>query len=264
MARKKLKDIAGSSEELEAGLIYNGERHSNYRTYITMEEALNLLISGEMYLSNGKKWNDVTDRNLMGSKNVFAKCFSCSTRENIAMWMLYGGDGGKTGAALNFTGSMLKRVIAADTIELVKCSKKGGEMEVVKKLSRKENDFRVFLTDILYVEELKDKKRMLITQGEEHEIVSKSFMENADKMIFYKDYAWHYEMECRLVVKIDPKHDKLIESADTEDTYPAVRIKLSNSTLSELKKRLTRSPIYNGKSTIGKPSVLHGNVDWIL
>ncbi len=261
MARKKLKEIVGSSEELEAGLIYNGERHKNYRVYVTMEEALDTLLSGYVYLSNGKKWNDISDRKLMEKKGVFAKCFSCSERENVAMWMLYNKDFGKGGASLIFTPSMLRDIISAEEAELLKCSIKNGE--IVEKNTISSKDYRIFLTDVLYTDKIEE-DRCKITQGEEHEIVSKSFLENNDKMIFYKDYAWHYEAECRLVMKIDQKKSSLIKSAETENTYPAVRIKLPDKYVSELKNRLTRSPVYCGKSRIGERSALDGKVDWEL
>ena len=49
-------------------------------------------------ISNGANWNDVNDRTLMEANNAYGLCLSCSTRENIAMWMLYGANHGKEGA----------------------------------------------------------------------------------------------------------------------------------------------------------------------
>ena len=82
-----LKDMC-RLDDIENGLKNNAEAHRNYKLYTSMGNALGIILTGHLYISNGENWNDVPDRNQMQEKDSFGLCFSCSTVENIAMWML--------------------------------------------------------------------------------------------------------------------------------------------------------------------------------
>ena len=99
---KRLKDMISTSSDLSEGLKQNGLSHVNYKNYTTIERAMDLLLSGYVYLCDGSAWNDTVDREYMKARKAYGMCFSYSTRESVAMWMLYGGNRGKTGAILNF------------------------------------------------------------------------------------------------------------------------------------------------------------------
>ena len=99
-----LKDVILNNTPLSMVLKESGKQHRSYNMYTSMERALGVLLNGEIFLSNGARWNDVNDRYLMDSKNAYGLCLSCSTRENIAMWMLYGAENGKKGAMLKRIG----------------------------------------------------------------------------------------------------------------------------------------------------------------
>ena len=88
---RQLKDMISNSHSLAEGLKENGKAHQNYKLYLPMERALSFLLTGNLYLSRGTSWNDTSDRILADTNNIYSRCFSYSTRENIAMWMLYGG-----------------------------------------------------------------------------------------------------------------------------------------------------------------------------
>ena len=62
---RKLKDICTSGCMLGEGLMENGGLHQNYKLYTSMEQALGILMSGHIYIPDGQRWNDVSDRNLM-------------------------------------------------------------------------------------------------------------------------------------------------------------------------------------------------------
>ena len=120
-----LKKMIDNNMSLSEGLKQNGEQHRNYDMYTSMERALGVLLNGEIFLTNGARWNDVNDRYLMDIKKAYALCLSCSTKENIAMWMLYGAEHGKKGAMLRLYPSIMKELIAVDTVELGNFKKDG-------------------------------------------------------------------------------------------------------------------------------------------
>ena len=90
--RSKLMDICTTADNLAMGLSKNGLQHRRYKMYTSMERALEILRSGNMYFSTGRNWNDLQDRELMSRGRQYGGCYSWSTVENIAMWMLYGAE----------------------------------------------------------------------------------------------------------------------------------------------------------------------------
>ena len=82
--RVKLADMCADADTLAAGLKENGSQHRRYKLYTSMERALGILVSGNMYFSNGSRWNDLQDRQLMARSHQYGGCFSWSTVENIA------------------------------------------------------------------------------------------------------------------------------------------------------------------------------------
>lgn len=253
---EKLKNIIENSEALAKGLRSNGERHLYYKQYTSMERALALIVSGCMYLSNGKSWNDVRDRDIMRQKRVYGTCFSCSTKENVAMWMLYSADKGKQGAMLNFPRAVMKEILSLQSIELGKFDSKTQQFISAETLHKENGDYEIFLTDVVYTDYSSDKK-LTLTVAEDHEPAEKSVLEHDD--IFHKNYAWAYEKETRLVVRLSEKWHAYAEGNELS----TIQIRLSNSSINKMKdKRLVRSPIYRGGVSYGELSELNGDVDW--
>ena len=268
----KLKDMVTDSNALAEGLKNNGKCHQNYKIYLPMERALSFLLSGNLYLSTGDRWNDLTDQALMDFKNVYARCFSCSTRENIAMWMLYSGNLGKNGAALNFLPSVMQDILHSK-ISLGRFEK-GRFNPVYKDIESDKKNFDIFLSDVLYVDEcfskekrdiLKEKARhedkdaVKITLGDEHVTVDNSIIDHED--ICIKNISWSYERECRLVVRL--KQRWCLKAK--EEGLNTIQIRLSAESLRKMNKdRLIRSPIYQGLAEDGKDSELTGTVKWNL
>ena len=160
-----LKDVKQNKTPLSVVLKESGKQHRSYNMYTSMERALGVLLNGEIFLSNGAKWNDVNDRYLMDSKNAYGLCLSCSTRENIAMWMLYGAENGKKGAMLKLYPSVMKELVEAATVELGSFNK-NGKFKAAHVLVNKK-DFESYLTDVVYTDACSDGK-VRLTLGESH------------------------------------------------------------------------------------------------
>ena len=112
--RSKLVDICTTADNLAMGLSENGLQHRRYKMYTSMERALEILRSGNMYFSTGRNWNDLQDRQLMSRGRQYGGCYSWSTVENIAMWMLYGAECGKNGAMLDFPQSIMAELVSSE------------------------------------------------------------------------------------------------------------------------------------------------------
>ena len=168
-----LKEMLSDPESLARGLRENGGQHTSYKMYTSMERALNLLLSGQIYLSNGFSWNDRTDEKAMQEKGVYGLCLSCSTKENIAMWMLYSGDKGKNGAMVNFYRSVMQELLDTEQIELGYFDNH-RKFTTVQTLSKSDGDYEIFLTDIIYTDFCKNGK-VKLTVNEDHETAERTY-----------------------------------------------------------------------------------------
>ena len=252
-----IKTMAKDSRNLVNGLKFNAGRHLNYRVYTSMERALSFLLDGKVYVTDGKNWNDVNDRDILSNKKLYAKCFSCSTRENIAMWMLYGGERGTKGACLNFPASVMKEIVNKSQIERGSFDKKTGKFVSRYTLEAKQ-DFEIFLIDVIYVDYCKNNKKK-ISYLEKSIVVEERILDNDD--VFYKNVAWQYEKECRLIVRLSEYWEKKA----TNENIGIISITLSNKMINRMRKRgLVKSPVYEGDSEFGIPSTLVGTVEWKL
>ena len=251
-----LKEMIIENIPLSEGLKKNGEQHRSYDMYTSMERALGVLLNGEIFLSNGANWNDVNDRYLMDIKKSYALCLSCSTRENIAMWMLYGAEHGKKGAMLKLYPSVMKELVNIETIALGKF-KENGTFSVGYELKSKK-DFEAYLTDVVYTDPCNNGK-IKLTEGESHITVDESILEDSE--IFHKNYAWSYEKECRYVIKLKEKWNVTAK----KEGLTSIRVKMPNSSIRKMSEsRLVRSPVYSGGVACGVCSELSGDVVWDL
>lgn len=251
--KHKLAAICADATTLAAGLQENGCQHRRYKMYTSMERALGILFSGNMYFSNGHTWNDLQDRKLMERCHQYGGCFSWSTVENIAMWMLYGGECGKKGAMLDFPQSIMLELLKSENIELGFFEK--GEF-VPKATLSAGKDFTIGLTDVVYSQFSSKGDKVTLTLGDEHIIVPADMLDHEE--IFHKYYAWAYEHECRLIIHINQ------DIMTGQEMPPIARIHLSDAALRTMKGNLYRSPVFNGSSDLGQPSKLYQQVEWSL
>lgn len=265
--KRTIYEIATNASNFAEGLKANALQHINYKIYFTMEQALSFLNSGYIYLSAGKHWNDIDDSTAMANKKVYGRCFTCSTMDSIASWMLYGGNFGKSGAMLNFTKSDIHAMKNAETIELGRFEtiSKGGCKEHAQKcfscckVLKKKDDFNSFMTDIVYTQKVigKDNEpKLRLTLGEEHKTLDQSIIENED--IFTKDFAWSYEKESRLIIRLSDDMQKYANEHDAD----TIRIQLPQSIRNKMRKRLYCSPVYSGKADSFIHAQLYGHVNW--
>lgn len=252
---EKLNDCITNATVLAKALKKNGKSHKSYKSYMSMERALGFLLSGDLFLFDGSNWNDMDDIRKMEGKKVFGKSFSYSTCENVAMWMLYGDQGGKKGAMLDFLPSVRDEIIKTQIIDIGIFTEK-GKFKKFETLNAEKNEFEIFFTDMLYYEELSNGK-VRLTLADEHCTTQDKVLNHPD--IFCKEYPWAYEKECRLVVKLSEEWANRIKR---ENLY-VTRIKVSEKSLNKMRNnRLIRSPIYENGVENGVPSTLTGDVKW--
>ena len=252
---EKLENRKFDEESLSKALRVNGARHLNYKWYTSMDRALAFLLTGNLYLTNGEKWNDLHDRRLVEEKHVYSMCLSSSTRENMAMWMLYGEDRGRNGAIVNFLPSVMRTICNSSSIELgmFKESRFDTKYTLIKEIDK----YMIFLTDILYIDSCKN-QLVKVTCGDDHFFAGQDALEGED--VFYKNYAWAYEKECRLVLRLP--HSWSMKAKKEDLTH--VRLQIDEKQLRKMRERIVRSPVYAGSADFGKRSVLCGDVDWVI
>jgi len=271
----ELKEMTHSAEDNARMLKVNGRSHINYKMYTSMQKALDFALTGTIILSDGSVWNDMEDREQMQNKKIFAKCMSFSTRENVANWMLYGDQLGKNGAMINLKKAAIDEILNTSTVSIAEVY--SNKIEEKRVLSKNDNEFEIFMTDIVYCDENKTKDSVSITYYDKSRDLKCHLFENRD--IFKKKYEWAYEKETRLVVrpfeeaskyieelkkKAEPKEEKTEEEKTKEEKpYIAIIVNVSKKNRNDAS-RIVHSPVFKGGVFYGKPSELTGNVDWNL
>ena len=256
MNKASLIDMVQSQETLSNGLKACGQSHVNYKLYTSMERAMAVLLSGHLYLSNGENWNDTHDRKVMAEKKAYGLCFSFSTRESVAMWMLYGRNLGKEGAMLNFPRGIMMDLLKTNSAELGYFEK--SQFVTKPEYTMKPDSFAISLSDVIYTDECSNGK-LKLTHADEHVTASADLLNHDD--VFHKSIAWQYERECRLIVK--PSADWMKVAKD--HGLNLIRIVLpERDRLALCKSRLFRSPVYSGSTDYGRQSNLTGKVNWDL
>lgn len=202
-----LRDSCLSRETLEQYLSIKANNHNYFKLYTTIERLTDIVTSRQLLLSDGDCWNDLCDKEQLNRANYrrqyFAKCFSFSVSENVAMWMLYGGLR-KGGAILNLCRSDMRRMVEARKIDLYEISE-NNEYKYVQALNDSESE--IWLTDVLYFGD-DAKGQMTIKRSDERvkledrTILTQSGEDGDVRPYFKKIYPWGFENEVRLVVSI--------------------------------------------------------------
>lgn len=199
--KKKLKDVVDDPEELLYYLKKKGNNHKYYKHYGRYESIKHIVEDRTLLLSDGQGWNDLDDgssfSNIMDGHRRFGMCFTYSVSENMAMWLLYGGN--DDGALINFSRSQIKDIIYSKNCELLADE---------KPLSSEYWD--IHLEDVLYYgkqtkseEILKGNSHCLKRSDETAPCTNRVLNSNA----CIKTYPWSYENEVRLIVTV--KEDKV-------------------------------------------------------
>lgn len=260
----ELKNCFEDGYSLEKYLSEKAENHNSYKIYDTEERITCIAVDKKLYLSDGSKWNDENDSKAMNScvdgYKYFARCFTYSISENVAMWMLYGGLHHK-GAMIDIGRAKLTKIkTECKQAAFGKFKKEGGfkaETTVEKK------DFQLYLTDILYYAPSKDndgniKKGLVDVKRSDETLRDKD--ENIIKDLNFKKkyYAWNYENECRLILKI--KEELCRGCTDVEIDFH--EINFDNDFVIVKAPNFTGPPICNEKYYA--ESKLKGQLNWNL
>lgn len=234
-----------------------GGMHREYKHYATRARIAGILRSGALYLTDGTSWNDKYDRehfnpSFMSTKR-FGACFSASSTESVAMWMLYGGMDGN-GAMINFDRRTLQGAMGRESYE---CGWFGtdGKFECVVELPADRLSLR--LVDVLYFQNHADGNVTVgrpSIEGGRHVMDGRAF--NGIEQIA-KHQSWSYENEVRLVATISKldlvgkaSHVKCVKiPIDFDDAFVAGRV--------------FDSPVSDGGGNY-RDSELRGTVDWNL
>ena len=201
MSSQELAKAGLNADSLQEYLISKAENHNCYKHYSSLERIEGMIESGCIYLSQGREWEDYEDRagfNNWSSDCVnFAKCFSFSRSENVAMWLLYSRAGG---AMLDLTSQVVKSVKEIEFLRLGKFE--NGHFANHKTLRRAKQEFSIRFIDVLYRGESDHPGMVTVKRSDERAELDANILKKCQESIVLKSYPWSYENECRLIVSV--------------------------------------------------------------
>ena len=231
-----------------------GKSHNSYKSYSSIDRIVSIRDSKKLYLSTGSNWNDISDRNSFNSPDSgvvnFGKCFSFSTEENVAMWMLYGGIDKRSGM-LDFTKKGIWSILSIPQIDFGFTDDANGFV-IERTLTR--DSFELYCVDVVYYKEQQN-GYYIKRSDEQYGCLDPSVFRKLS--ICKKAYPWHYESECRLVCTVNKKL--------LDEKCHVARIDLDGLDLGKSLERIYHGPNYpnnDTKSTL--PSTLDNSIDWSL
>lgn len=253
----KLEDCFQGKKSLEEYLKEKAKCHNSYKLYGTEEKLKAIYDDYKLYLSDGSQWNDISDREALQIEDkeykYFARSFTYSLSENVAMWMLYGGIMGD-GVMVDFGAGNLKSI-------LNQCNKVILGTFINKKFEGKievsREDFQLYMMDIIYYEPSAnmegyiDVKRSYESLLEVPEKYIKNLLHST------KNYAWSYENECRLILKVKKVFCR--NCSDAEINFEEI----FKQNPSNKKSVVYESPNYKGSRRYEK-SKLYSKINWDL
>lgn len=219
--RLTLSDCSASKPKMLSFLKEKGENHRQYKRYAGRDRQIDNLIKCQLILSDGEGWNDTVDainlQNQHPGKRYYSTCFSVSTKENVAMWMIYA-DFSEPGMMVSFSRNQMKQILAPykkgnKQIELGYFE--SGRFVVTNTVTVGPDD--IYLADIVYSSDAKDPNTTRFTHSDQHAAGKTSVKKKIPYL--FKEYSWFYERECRLIVAVD---DSLVGPSDkyVRLTYP--------------------------------------------
>lgn len=145
---------------------------------------------------------------------IFALCFSQQREENIPLWYLYGGIGGK-GARIGLTPSKMIRFIdGIDTVYPAKKKNNGRYEADPEHPLKKDQDFTLECGWIYYCKTYgkdDDESVEKIMYRNELYCLEDDYRIFKEKNYFIKVYPWNYEEEFRIIFKFEtPPAEKIV------------------------------------------------------
>lgn len=251
--KNDLKNNSKTSKMLEEFLKNKAKNHRHFKVYTTLDRVKGMIKDSAIYLTNGANWNDLQDKERLNNQEYdvirYAKCFSFSQSENVAMWMLYGGVN-RRGAMIDFPQTVICNLIKEKQPISLGHFK---DEEFCQDCTLGPNEYDIELTDILYFGEDKKEGCYTIKRSDERAEGIKDSIVN--RISVRKGYAWSYENECRLIVSI--KREKI---PSNESNVIKIILNCENS---KLVRRVYHSP-NSELNDIYKLSTLHTRMEWDL
>lgn len=153
-----------------------------------------------LFLSDGKNWNDIKDRERLNSNESdyqnFALCLSYSYSENVAMWMLYA----RKGCMIKYKKEFVLKILETDKIFVGYLDK--SQFVTCKELGT--DKFEIELFDMIYYGEPKSEDKEKYYYIKRSTDVERKYDKSIVEELTYqkKEIPWAYENECRIVIKI--------------------------------------------------------------
>lgn len=196
----EIKDIKSMIEFLQE----KGNNHDNYYHYTTWNSLSEIFKNKTFLLTRGNslRINDQHEAMMKGSKEewnkIYIGSFAFGTSEIMAMWGLYGLPW-QDAVRLSIPKMKMRQWI--DSIKCIKLFKDGQTVDY-------QGEFEARLNDIVYVTSEKGIGNFRLTHSTRSITVGEAYpfykIDTAKEMTGYiKNYAWQYENEVRLRIRLD-------------------------------------------------------------
>lgn len=225
-----------TAEELEEYLKIRPRGHSGYYHYTSLA-AINGILNDGFCISSVDRFNDVTEKDIFKGKEkkYYSLCFSTGVQENLALWYLYSGPGGK-GGRLQFTYNSVQKLLCS-TFKLVEYDY--DRHTVIQEIATlTEENASVCLGDVMYADPAKRNPKFMnmkyntMTNRETFSVKQwESF--KAKRRGFQKAQIWYYEKETRVLIELS---DALYKTLDSTKSYGVI-LKLPKEVLRYVKVR---------------------------
>lgn len=199
MKLKEITDIENTIQFLES----KGVNHKNYYHYTTWD-SVEKIINGKSFLltrGNSMRINDQHEAIMKGAytewNKTYIASFSFGSSENMAMWGLYGLPWED---AVRIAIPKEQMILWLNSLKNIKIWEKGISKEEVTTFDAK-------LNDVLYVNGKKGDNFFNLSHRDDHFTVRNQdkfyrFDEDPRMTGYVKNYAWSYEKEVRLKIKL--------------------------------------------------------------
>jgi hypothetical protein len=243
-----LKYHVKNAKDLKDYLMEKGKKHKQYKHYCRRDRLAKNLDNKCLYLMDALDWNDAEEKknyraNSNGKKR-YGLCFSYSTLENVAMWLVYCTLKDKEGLMMSLPNELVKDIINnTNSVTLGNFNFEGEFEPSPNEVAVNKGD--IYLVDMYYLTPSAVKYRC--SRAEEHADLENEVYEGTKQ--YSKIYPWHFENEVRMILELDQEI-----GAD----FSAAKIELSNEIVQKIKKEylyegpLNTSTDYNKSSLKGR------------
>ena len=156
---------------LDGYLRKKAANHNHCRIYGEEDKLSAIFTDHILYLTDGADWNDTADRDAFNSGDseykYFARSFTYSTSESVAMWMLYGGMQKKGVMVEIGVGNLNKIINGYKKIVLGNFDGPSGESKFVEGPTIDKENCSLDLIDILYCSSDNEKGLIDIKRSDE-------------------------------------------------------------------------------------------------